>query len=92
MEVIHQWLDDLEDLVSSLVLTWERLRLRCLQVGFAAALILLTIESSEMHTPWAPTFAWAALGSVAIWFTGLIAARLRSPQHDPVPVSSQSNA
>ncbi len=92
MEVIHQWLDDLEDLIFTLVLTWERLRLRCLQAGFAAALILLTIESAEVHTPWAPTFAWAALGSVAIWFAGLIAARLRSLQRDPVPVSSQSNA
>ena len=92
MEVIYQWLDDLEDLVFSFVLTWERLRLRCLQVGFAAALIFLAIESSEMHTPWVPTFAWAALGSVAIWCTGLITARLLSPQHDPVPVSSQPNA
>lgn len=92
MEVVHQWLDDLEDLIFSFVLTWERLRLRCLQVGFAAALIFLAIESFEMHTPWAPTFAWAALGSVAIWFTGLIAARLRSPQDNPVPVSSQFNA
>ncbi len=88
MEVIYQWLDDLEDLIFSFVLTWERLRLRYLQAGFAAALILLAVQSSEVRTPWAPTFAWAALGSVAIW----LAARFLSLHHDPVPVSSRPNA
>ncbi len=92
MEIFYLWLDDLEDLIFSFVLTWERLRLRYLQAGFVAALILLAFQSSDARTPWAPSFAWAALGSVAIWFAGLIAARLRSLQRDPVPVSSQSNA
>lgn len=92
MEVILLWLDDCEDLVFSFVLMWERLRLRCLQAGFAAALILLAIEISEVHTPWAPTFAWAAATSVAVWFAALIAARLPSLQRDSNTVSSQSNA
>jgi hypothetical protein len=88
VEVIYQWLDDLEDLIFSFVLTWERLRLRYLQAGFAAALILLAVQSSEVRTPWAPTFAWAALGSVAIW----LAARFLSLHHNPVRVSSRPNA
>ncbi len=92
MEVIHQWLDDFEDLIFSLILTWERLRLRYLQAGFGAALILLAIQSSEVRTPWAPTFASAALGSVAIWFAGLLAVRLLSLHQDPVRASSQPNA
>ena len=92
MEVIYQWLDDLEDLIFSFVLTWERLRLRYLQAGFAAALILLAVQSSEVRTPWAPTFAWAALGSVAIWLAGPLTARFLSLHHDPVPVSSRPNA
>ncbi len=92
MEVIYQWSDDLEDLIFSFVLTWERLRLRYLQAGFAAALILLAVQSSEVRTPWAPIFAWAALGSVAIWLAGLLAARFLSLHHDPVPVSSRPNA
>ncbi len=92
MEVIHQWLDDFEDLIFSLILTWERLRLRYLQAGFGAALILLAIQSSEVRTPWAPTFACAAVGSVAIWFAGLLAVRLLRLHHDPVRASSQPNA
>ena len=92
MEIVLLWLDDCEDLVFSFVLLWERLRLRCLQAGFAAALILLAIEISEVHTPWAPTFAWAAVASVALWFIALIGARLPSLQRDSNPVSSQSNA
>jgi len=92
VEVIYQWLDDLEDLIFSLILRWERLRLRYLQAGFAAALILLAIQSSEVRTPWAPTFAWAALGSVAIWVAGLLAVRLLSLYHDPVRAASQPNA
>ncbi len=92
MEVIHQLLDDFEDLIFSLILTWERLRLRYLQAGCGAALILLAIQSSEVRTPWAPTFAWAAVGSVAIWFAGLLAVRLLSLHHYPVRASSQPNA
>ncbi len=92
MEVIFQWLDDCEDLVFSLVLTWERLRLRSLQAGFAAAMMLLAIEIAEVRTPWASTFAWAALASVAVWLATLIAARLASLQRDTNPASSQSNA
>ncbi len=92
MEVVLQWLDELEDLVFSVILTWERLRVRCLETGFAAALILLAVEMAEVRTPWAATLAGAALGSVAFWFTGLIAAWLPSLRRDSDPVSSQSNA
>ena len=92
MEVIPQWLDDLEDLIFSLILTWECLRWRYLQAGIVAALILLAIQSSERRTPWAPTFAWAALGSVAIWLAGALAVRLLSLHHGPVRASSQPNA
>ncbi|MEE8237363.1 MAG: hypothetical protein V3S67_03525 [Gammaproteobacteria bacterium] len=92
MEIVYLWLDDLEDLIFSFVLTWERLRLRYLQAGFVTALILLAFQSSDARTPWAPSFAWAALGSVAIWLAGLLAVRFLSLHHDPVPASSQPNA
>ena len=66
MEIILQWFDDFEDLVFSFLLTWERFRLRYLGTGLAAALMVLAIEISEVWTPWALNFAWAALGGVGI--------------------------
>jgi len=92
VEVVLQWLDEFEDLVFSVILTWERLRVRCLEIGFAAALILLAVEMAEVRTPWAATLAGAALGSVVFWLAALIAAWLPSLWRDSNPVSSQSNA
>lgn len=71
MEVIVQWLDDLEDLIFALPLAWERLRVWCLQIGLVAALILGAIQLSRVLIAWAPTFAGTALLSVGIWATGL---------------------
>ncbi len=87
MEVVLQWLDEFEDLVFSVILTWERLRLRCLQIGFTAALVLLAIKVAELRTPWASTLVWAALGSVALWLASLIATRLPSLWRESEPVS-----
>jgi len=92
VEVVLQWLDEFEDLVFSVILTWERLRVRCLEIGFAAALILLAVEMAEVRTPWAAALAGAALGSVAFWFAALIAAWFPSLRRDSNPVSNQSNA
>ncbi len=92
MEIIVQWLDDLEDFVCSLALTWERQRLRLLQAGLASALIVLAIELANILTPLAPTFASAALGSVGIWLAGSVVARFLRPQHVSAPSPGQSNA
>jgi len=85
VEIIPQWLDDLEDIVFSLALIWERQRLRFLQAGLAASIVVLGIEMADVQTSLAPTFASAALGSVGIWFTGSIFAQHLAPQHVAVP-------
>ena len=92
MEIIPQWLDDLEDVVFSLALTWERHRFRLLQAGLAASIAVLAIEMADLQTSLAPTFASAALGSVGIWFTGSIFAQHLEPQRVAAPTPSQPNA
>ena len=76
MEVIAQWLDDLEDMIFALPLAWERLRLWCLHIGLISALILGGIHVSRIFTDWAPTFATAAVLSVTIWTAGLVAGEI----------------
>ena len=76
MEVVAQWLDDLDDLVFVLPLAWERMRFWCLNVGLASALTLCAIEIGRVFIDWALTFALVALGSVIIWILGLVAVEI----------------
>ena len=92
MEIIPQWLDELEDIVFSLALTWERHRFRLLQAGLAASIVVLAIETADVQTSLTPTFASAALGSVGIWFTGSIFAQHLAPKHIALPDPSEPNA
>jgi hypothetical protein len=92
VEIILQWLDDLEDVVFSLALTWERHRFRLLQSGLAASIVVLAIEMADVQTSLAPAFASAALGSVGIWFTGSMFAQHLEHQHVAAPEPSQPSA
>ncbi len=92
VEIFLQWLDDIEDLMFSLLLTWERLRLRCLLIGLVAALILSVIRLVDVRAPLASTFAVAACASVAFWFTGLIGAQILRLYHESSHISSRSGA
>ena len=92
MEVIVQWLDDLEDLIFALPLAWERLRAWCLQIGLAAALILAAIQLSRVLTAWAPTFAGAALLSVGIWAVGLGVTEIANLRRQIARASGQPSA
>lgn len=68
MEVVLLWLDDLDDLVFSLALSWERLRRGLLQLGLTAALGVVVCELSMLATEVIPALTVAAAGSVAAWF------------------------
>jgi len=92
VEIILQWLDDLEDVVFSLALTWERHRFRLLQAGLAASIVVLAIEMADVRTSLAPAFVSAALGSVGIWFAGSMFAQHLEPQHVAAPEPSQPSA
>jgi len=92
VEIVVQWLDDFEDLILSLILVWERLRLRCLQIGLIAALILQALLFADVWTPLASTLAMTACASVAVWFAGLISAQLLRHPPDPGSMSTESGA
>ena len=70
MEVVLLWLDDLDDLVFSAVLVFERLRSALLKLGLAASYGIVAAELSIVATQWAPTLAVIAATCVAAWFVG----------------------
>ncbi len=76
MEVVAQWLDDIEDLFFALPLAWERLRMWCLHVGLLSALILAAQQGFRVLVEWSLTFAVAATLSVCIWAIGVIAVKI----------------
>jgi hypothetical protein len=71
MEIILQWLDDLDDGVFAVVPAVERLRWPCLQIGLAAACGLVVVSFAEILAGLAPALVWVALGSLALWAIGI---------------------
>jgi hypothetical protein len=70
MEVVLLWLDDLDDLVFSVALAFERLRGALLKTGLAASYGIVGVELSIVATQWASALAIVAAMSVAAWFIG----------------------
>jgi len=70
MEVVLLWLDDLDDILFSVALVWERLRRIVLQIGLAASLALAGAELSAIAVQWAPAFSAVAAASVGAWLLG----------------------
>jgi CHASE2 domain-containing sensor protein len=70
MEVVLLWLDDLDDVLFSVALTWERLRRMVLQIGLAAACALAGSELSATATYWWPAYTAIAAASVGTWVLG----------------------
>jgi len=70
MEVVLLWLDDLDDLVFSAALAFERLRGVLLKVGLAASYGVVAAELSIVAMQWAPTMAAIAATSVGAWLIG----------------------
>jgi len=78
MEVVLLWLDDLDDVLFSTALVWERLRRIVLQIGLAAAFALAGSELSAIATYWWPAYTGVAAASVGAWVLG---AMLRAVYH-----------
>lgn len=73
MEDVHLWLDDLDDLLFSLALVWERLRRVVLQVGLGAAFGLAGADTLGNGAGAAPILVCVAASSVAAWTLGAVA-------------------
>jgi hypothetical protein len=70
MEVVLLWLDDLDDVLFSTALAWERLRRAVLKVGLAASFALAGSELAAIATQWATVFSVIAAASVGAWCLG----------------------
>lgn len=72
MEVVLLWLDDLDDVLFSLALEWERLRRFVLKVGLVASFGVAASDLTALAAPWAPALCYVAAASVSAWFLGAI--------------------
>jgi hypothetical protein len=70
MEVVLLWLDDLDDLVFSAALAFERLRGLLLKIGLLASYGIVGAELSAVATQLAPTLAVVAAACVVAWLIG----------------------
>lgn len=73
MEIVLLWLDDLDDLLFSAALVWERLRRGLLQVGLAASFALAATEVAAVATQLAPLLCTVAAATVSAWLLGAAA-------------------
>jgi hypothetical protein len=77
MEIVLQWLDELDDVVFATVSSWESLRRLSLQAGLASTLALAGCEHASAALEWIPFFGGVAATSIALWFAGAAASLLR---------------
>jgi hypothetical protein len=70
MEVVLLWLDDLDDVLFTMALKWERLRRLVLQIGLGASLALVGCEFSANASHWGPVLSGVAAASVGAWLLG----------------------
>jgi len=75
VEIIAQWLDDLDDLACALPLLWERARRGMLRIALAAAISLPLVQL--LVSRWAPTLAALALLIVVAWLLALAGSSVR---------------
>ncbi len=81
MEIVLQWLDELDDLVITLASFWRSFCRIGLGLGLVAAIILTPIYSAELRLPSVIVLTMVASGSVLAWFVAaLITMRRTSPQ------------
>jgi hypothetical protein len=87
MEIVMQWLDDVDDLVFVFALTFERTRRALLGGGLLASLIAsaAVVETAGMPA-WLPLpLAAVALASVVLWSAGAAAAFAAEELEGPPP-------
>jgi hypothetical protein len=73
MEIVLLWLDDLDDLLFTTALVWERLRRALLQLGLTAAFGLAASDAMIIASEWAPVCCAIAAATVSCWLLGAAA-------------------
>ena len=87
MEVVLQWLDDLEDLVFALPLVWERMRFPFLMVGLLAAVSLHAENQWDMGAYWVSGCSVVSICIIVTWLAGLVLAHGANRQGPSKPFS-----
>lgn len=72
MEVVLLWLDDLDDVLFTLALEWDRLRRLVLKVGLVASFGVAAGDLSALAAEWALGLFYVAAASVSAWFLGAL--------------------
>jgi hypothetical protein len=67
MEVVLQWLDELDDLVFAGFSIWGRLRRLCLAIALATAVALHVIPGQDILAEPAPGLLSVSLAALAAW-------------------------
>ena len=80
MEIVLQWLDDCDDIIYSLAMSCERLRLRSLETGFIAALSVPLLIVGNVWAPLISTYALTACGCFAFWAAGVVGSGFLDPR------------
>ena len=70
MEVILQWLDDLDDLVCAFAHVAERSRWPSLKLAFGAALSLAVARLAALPDGWGPLLSSVSVGGLMLWAIG----------------------
>ena len=70
MEVVLLWLDDLDDVLFSVALAWERLRRVVLQIGLVASFALAGVGAVGDRDAVGRAFSTSPPRASAAWFLG----------------------
>ena len=80
MEIVMQWLDDLEDFVFVLLSAWQGICRLCLSFGLAASMLVMAPLAVSHSTLLILTIV--AFGSVLAWSVAVVATLIRSNRLD----------
>ena len=72
MEIVLQWLDELDDLVFTLASFWRTFCRIGLALGLVAAVILTPIYGTDLRLPAVVALTTVAAGSVLAWLAAAV--------------------
>jgi hypothetical protein len=77
MEVVLQWLDELDDLAFAMFIGWRKVCRSGLSLGLAAALLLVPGTGTQLQAHWVVALSVIALVSVLAWTTAAVSLAAR---------------
>lgn len=72
MEIVLQWLDELDDLVLAAAFFWRGVCRLGLALGLTSALVLTPIHGIDLRVQSVMLLSVVAIGSIMAWFAALL--------------------